>query len=526
MSTFASEIRKAEMARLFDLFEKLKSRRARPTSIINEDAPMEDVRPVPTPTPTPIVVLDPAMKKLSSIVDRSSTSTRPRRNTVASIIAQGGDMMSIDEGHSDSDAESQAKSPLAERKKFPFTFKHMVHKLYEKDDWARTVKEMLEKSQNEFKPLAEQQQALPVTQNENERENLTEDGEGEEMGKDNIIRFKIPTSPGARRRGSFTGGRQRSLSIATTGGGRGYTPLSPGLRSPGFKPPVIKSPGPGIKSPGVEGRPDLRAVKKRCVSRRKSASGLVSGGAGKPSGIARGAWVYNAAIALSERPVPTTFAAFPPGPPPSPTGGKAASSRYQALGTKNLPSAMHEGGIGMKRRVVPATDAPVATTFAAFPHGPPLSPTGGKGSSSKYQALGMKNLPTTMQGGGMDMKHRIIPATDAPVATTFAAFPPGPPPSPTGVPRGSLLQYQTLGTKKLPSTLKERGTGGLKRRVSGGGEVMPAVPLLMPLQQVTNIDANGLAARRRSRMASKTDDEKDSEQKIEQKSPNIHETIA
>jgi hypothetical protein len=44
---------------------------------------------------------------------------------------------------------------LAEEKKYPFTFKHMIHKLYKEDDWLRTVKEVLEKSKQDFKPLGE-----------------------------------------------------------------------------------------------------------------------------------------------------------------------------------------------------------------------------------------------------------------------------------------------------------------------------------------------------------------------------------
>ncbi|KAH9479736.1 hypothetical protein JR316_0008331 [Psilocybe cubensis] len=524
MATTASEARKAEMARLFDLFEKLKSHRARPTSTIDEDAPMEDIRPPSRPRSTLIQTTtteqDPAIKKLSSIVEKSSTSTRPRRNTVASMIAHGGgDVMPVDESHCDSDAESLSKFPLAERKRFPFTFKHMVHKLYDKDDWVKTIKETLEKSQNEFKPLAEQQQVPHISENDKKR-SVEEEVEGgrDEKTKENVIRFEIATNPGTRTRGNSTG-RQRSLSIATTGATKGYTPLSPGVRSPGFRAPVIKSPVPGIRSPGAEIDPEVRVVKKRCVGRRKSASGLANNEEAslKPDGSPRRAWVYNAAVSASERPIATAFVACPPAPPSSPTGGRAPSARYQGLGTKNLPSTMQLGGMGTKRRVIPATDAPTATSFAAFHLGPPASPTGNKGPSSRYPALGTKNLPTMMQAGGTGMKPRVVPATDAPAAARFTGFPPGPPPSPTGPSKGFMTKYSTPNSNKLPSTLKERGKPGLKRRGSIEGEMMKAAPMMMPLQQVTNLNTDGLAARRRSRIASKTEDDKGGEKVIEQK---------
>jgi hypothetical protein len=36
-----------------------------------------------------------------------------------------------------------------------FTFKFMIHKLYELEEWAEKVKEIVEKSQSQFKPLGE-----------------------------------------------------------------------------------------------------------------------------------------------------------------------------------------------------------------------------------------------------------------------------------------------------------------------------------------------------------------------------------
>lgn len=63
----------------------------------------------------------------------------------------------------DEDEESLAKFPLG--KKYPFTFKLMVHKLYRVD-------EMLEKSKMEFKPLAEQDAVVEQDKAEEEQDKM------------------------------------------------------------------------------------------------------------------------------------------------------------------------------------------------------------------------------------------------------------------------------------------------------------------------------------------------------------------
>ncbi|KAF8813014.1 hypothetical protein BYT27DRAFT_7220679 [Phlegmacium glaucopus] len=301
-----------EFARLFDFFERLASRRARSSDL---DVPMDDLRSLPIPEE-----LEPVIKSLSAIVGTSKATCK----TLSSDPR-----LADSDSDSDSDEESLTKFPLGKR--YPFTFKLMVHKLYRVDEWAKTVKEMLEKSKMEFKPLAEQDAVV---------------GE-EEMasaGKDkNTVHFKIGVSSGGRR-GSVTGGRQRSQSVVVLG------------------PKTVGPASPLLKSPGSGGQSEFRALKKRCVGRRKSMSGRMDG----DSATVRvdGSWVYDAAISSAEQPASGTFPAFSSTPPSSPTVQRGFSS-YQALGTLGVPRKVSIGG-RTKRRVsggMPRTLTPVALPF-------------------------------------------------------------------------------------------------------------------------------------------------------------------
>jgi hypothetical protein len=321
----ASDAKRAEIARLFDLFERLASRRPRATQGAN-DAAMDDA--------TVIIPdeLNPVLQKLSTIVSARDTGTRPHRNTVASMLSPtGSDMTISDDSSDDDDEESLANFPLADKKKYPFTFRLMVHKLYKKDDWARTIKEMLEKSKNEFMSLAEKEAVMQAK--EKEQENRLQEGNG------TGVRFKVvPVPPGGRRGSTAAGVRRRSYSVAGVGS-KSYLAVSP-----------------LTKSPGAGERHEVRALKKRCIGRRKSMGGPLNASAEATTDTSksRGTWVYNATVSSSERPVPTTFSTFPPAPPPSPTEA-TKFSKYQPLGYQPLgmmlPSHVQEKRNGMKRRV-------------------------------------------------------------------------------------------------------------------------------------------------------------------------------
>lgn len=303
----SSDANATEFARLFNFFERLASRRTRSP---DPDTPMDDLRSLPIPEE-----LEPVIKSLSTIVGTSkatcrSLDSRSRQNTTKRTPPPDAD----DDSYEDEDEESLAKFPLG--KEYPFTFKLMVHKLYRVDEWAKTVKEMLEKSKMEFKPLAEQDKVAEEKRAE-EQDNVTS------VDK-NTVHFKVGVSNGGGRRGSVVGGRQRSQSVVVLG------------------PKTVGPASPLLKSPGSGGQSEFRALKKRCVGRRRSIGGPTDG----ESGRIGSSWVYDAAISSAEHPASTTFPAFPSAPPPSPTD-PTGISRYQSLSPLGAPPI----GGGMKRRV-------------------------------------------------------------------------------------------------------------------------------------------------------------------------------
>ncbi|KAF9038227.1 hypothetical protein BJ165DRAFT_1532106 [Panaeolus papilionaceus] len=306
-----SDVQVAEFAQLFDFFERLASRRAR-KSRTDASTAADDISTAPLPKD-----LVPVAKRLSTIVPTARKvdeypATRPRRNTLASVLDRKASPMTLrpsDEGSDDEDDDaSLAKFPLAS--KYPFTFKLMVHKLYRKDDWAKTVKEMLMKSKNEFKSLAEVKQEDAKTRAE-EKEGEQEEQENRGRAEGGSVQVKVDTQPRARHNSGVSRVRQRSHSVV-------------GVRrnSMMVTTPVIATP----RSPvaGTAPRPDVRALKKRCVGRRRSMSmsGPMNGEETSPlsKGKLKGTWVYNSAVSYSERPTSArTPESLPFQPPPSPT---------------------------------------------------------------------------------------------------------------------------------------------------------------------------------------------------------------
>ncbi|OAX38878.1 hypothetical protein K503DRAFT_849803 [Rhizopogon vinicolor AM-OR11-026] len=225
--------RTAEFARLFELFDRIATRRARGSTEL--PISMEDITAVP-------IEFVPVLKNLSTILSMRAQrdeerlrkpTGRPRRNTVAIAPAP----------YNTAEVEEDVGSPI-----FPleehhqFTFKLMLHKLYDVDEWAEKVKSAVEASKEQFKPLAERMQEVVREATGNERT--------------------------ARR----NAGRSRSQSV--------LNPKSKGK-------PVSREP----VSPTTPPADDFsRVLKKRCVGRRKSISGPLAGGV----------WVYDTAISAVE----------------------------------------------------------------------------------------------------------------------------------------------------------------------------------------------------------------------------------
>ncbi|KAJ4479684.1 hypothetical protein C8J55DRAFT_489328 [Lentinula edodes] len=240
----------AEFAHLFELFEKLASRRTRATDV-GESLVMDDTHILSIP-----LDLQPVFRNLATLVTPRTTSAsgrRGRRNTFA--VPSGSS--DID---ADTDTESVAIFPMG--KQYPFKFKMMLHKLYELDDWGKKVREVLERSQKEYKPLAET----------GSHPECGDNGRGEN-GIRGVKAVHIGIEAGVNSPPKRTG-RPRGHTIASSGGKwKEVIPRSIGL------------------VPRVQPRDDERVVKKRCVGRRKSMSGMVGD---FPN------WVFNATVASSE----------------------------------------------------------------------------------------------------------------------------------------------------------------------------------------------------------------------------------
>ena len=190
-------------------------------------------------------------------------STRPRRYTVAgsSTQSQTGPsvrthLRSITVGH-------QTQFPLGV-KRYPFTFKLLLHKLYDLEDWAAKVQEVLAMSQEQFRSL---NSSTPSSSS-------VSSGDGSRSPSSPGVTFTSPLfgtpspppeSPPSRR-------RQRAQSTSKTKvANDNVSRYSLGITT--ARPPPQPSP---------------RAVKRRIVNRRRSTNGL---GIGK-----LGEWMYDAAV--------------------------------------------------------------------------------------------------------------------------------------------------------------------------------------------------------------------------------------
>lgn len=223
--------------------------------------------------------LQPVFRNLASLVGPRDTrhhslaqpklGGRSRRNTVAAANVPS---QSDTDSDSDSDdEESVAKFPLG--KQYAFTFKMMLHKLYELEEWGKKVQQVLENSQSEFQSLADAEGRKQKEVKEEEREAGKGDGR---------VRFAAGVNTGGRRKGNAPMTRPRSVSVSGTMLKVKDSPT----RDARMQQPRIKF---------AEPRDDIRVVKKRCVGRRKSLNGLTGDGIGKIGG-----WVYDSAIASIE----------------------------------------------------------------------------------------------------------------------------------------------------------------------------------------------------------------------------------
>lgn len=176
-----------------------------------------------------------------------------------SMKSDGEDARSIE----NEDGHSSGKFPMGRER--PFTFKLMLHELYGRDDWAKKVQEALEQSQKEYKPLSECSEDVGVGK---ERGSDGDGGKVDGVGGGDKGGEYLNSAKGRGEQIPSSSWRQRSLSAAKHSASNG-----------------------GMSKIG-DGRGEMaRAVKKRCIGRRKSHNGPLntSTQAGNP-------WVYDAMV--------------------------------------------------------------------------------------------------------------------------------------------------------------------------------------------------------------------------------------
>jgi hypothetical protein len=210
-------------------------------------------------------------------------SSRPRRNTVAaSVLPSTSASTSTSEEMGTQTRLGGTRFPLRE-KRYPFTFKLLLHKLYGLEDWAAKVQEVLAASQEQFRPLSSTPPTSPPpTVKSQNNIGTTSTGRAKDDGPCSPRSPRTPfsgslfgsASPPSLDSPTMTTRRRRTQSTSRTkanndtAGGAG-TPSRPVPRPP----------------------PPSRAVKKRIVNRRRSTNGLGEGAVGK-----MGEWMYDSAV--------------------------------------------------------------------------------------------------------------------------------------------------------------------------------------------------------------------------------------
>ncbi|KAJ7612509.1 hypothetical protein DFH06DRAFT_1345038 [Mycena polygramma] len=235
MATTSAE-KTAEFAKLFDLFEMLANRRSRRTPATGST--LDDTCAITVPAD-----LEPVFRSLATAVPpRQPLSGRARRNTVAAL----GRTTFPDDDDSDSDVESVAKFPLG--KTYTFTFKMMIHKLYQADESSTSQ-------------LAEKEQVKKV------------EAAASPPVADGHVRFKAEVTVGGKKTMPLAPSRTRSHSVA------GPSRMVANTRAPSAT---------SATPPPITLHDDARAVKKRCIGRRKSVSGPLS-----PASPVGEGWIYD-----------------------------------------------------------------------------------------------------------------------------------------------------------------------------------------------------------------------------------------
>jgi hypothetical protein len=243
----------AEFASLFDrLVSSRRPRSRRPPTDDDSDHTDSEADDAPAPVPQDLV---PVVRNLARLL--SNTDAPPPPPPPLSPRSHPND---------DSAAKSIHLNDTDVGPRYPFTFKLMLHQLYEIEEWAKMVHDVVENSRVQFKPLAEQQhqphrkEGGPIKRDP-DAAHCNNDADGDVSGM--LAKMTI---------------RPRAKSHAAT------TTTTPNANA---KDAAMLRPS-GALTPNASRR-ESRALKKRCVGRRRSFGVSLTEG-----------WVYDAAISCVE----------------------------------------------------------------------------------------------------------------------------------------------------------------------------------------------------------------------------------
>lgn len=137
------EGRKAEFARFFDRLIHRASRKDKTCM------PPETCKP-------PAVPVDPAQLTIENLSGTLPSKNVRQQDTGHAASAQPCSSAVTGEGSTTDDASpDDLTNDFTVGRWYPFTFKMMLHKLYELEEWGEKVKDVLERSRKDFKPLSE-----------------------------------------------------------------------------------------------------------------------------------------------------------------------------------------------------------------------------------------------------------------------------------------------------------------------------------------------------------------------------------
>jgi hypothetical protein len=259
----------AEFRRLLYFFQKLQE--PRPRVLARKEAEKENQVAGEPDGPEPIPRdLAPLVKNLSKIIGPAADKAEAREARIARAAPPATPARQRSKTIATTSLRAPPPTPTTPSRfplqaaNYPFTFKLMLHKLYDPKDWLSKVGALLADSQARYRPLADAKESRAL---EKEKE---------------VVRavFSPPMSP--TKEGANT---TFSPPISPTSPTFSTPPSSPAARRRALSPSKKAT----QVALGVSAAPEPRAVKRRIVDRRRSLTAATAEG-----------WVYDARASAVE----------------------------------------------------------------------------------------------------------------------------------------------------------------------------------------------------------------------------------